>query len=182
MRLRSLIALLGLASASFAAHAQVGIYGNFSAIHFTDNNQHTTTWFYGPGVGVYYNFLHAGPIALGADVRGNYLVGDQQKYRSALVGLRLAVNPPLLPIRPYVQGSIGGGGARYNSTAIVTNPTFSTKFQYQVAGGLDLTIFPHIDFRIAEVAYGKMSGVSGGSTAPSASLVTISSGIVFRLP
>ncbi len=112
MKLRCVIALLFLLS-PFALHAQFAIYGNLDATHDSFSNSSTKVWLVGPNVGAYYNFVHAGPLAAGVDVRGNLLFGDQYKYRSALVGIRLAVKPPILPIRPYAQFSVGVGGARY---------------------------------------------------------------------
>lgn len=182
MKLRCLIVLFVFALSTAAARAQLAIYGNFGATHVSDNSNHTTNWFYGPGVGVYYDFVHFGPIAAGVDLRGNFLFGSHEKYRSGLIGVRLAAKPPLLPIKPYAQFSIGAGGAKADGSAKFPDTNYSTKFQYEVLGGLDLTILPRIDLRVAEVGYGRMSGINGGTIAPAANLVTVSSGIVFRLP
>jgi hypothetical protein len=57
---------------------------------------------------------------------------------------------------------------------------YSDKFQYLVAGGLDYTLVPHVDFRVVEVGYGRMSGVSSGGSAPTATLVSVSTGLVVR--
>jgi len=181
MKLRCLIVLFVLALSTIAARAQLAIYGNFGATHVTDSSNHTANWFYGPGVGVYYDFLHFGPIAAGVDLRGNFLFGSHEKYRSGLIGVRLAAKPPLSPIKPYAQFSIGAGGDKTDSKKF-SDTNYSTKFQYEVLGGVDLTILPRIDLRVAEVGYGRMSGINGGTVAPATNLVTVSSGIVFRLP
>jgi hypothetical protein len=188
MKLRWLAIFLGIAISSAPTHAQVGVYGKFDSVRLTatsvGSSTQATTWFEGPGVGVYYDFLQLGPIAIGADLRGDLGWGSQQRYRSALFGLRLVVKPPLLPIRPYIQGSVGAGGSRYDTAPISgdTSYTYSTKFQYQVAAGLDYTLLPHLDLRAAEFEYGRMSGISSGVTAPVATIFTLSAGLVVRFP
>jgi hypothetical protein len=196
MKLRSTFALVFFAflAATIPTHAQLGIYGNFQATHDSLSSGQASFWTYGPNAGVYYNFVHLGPIALGADARANYLFGDQYKYRSALFGVRVAAKAPLLPLRPYAQFSIGAGGPKYNGNTGQAVPTispvppnlfpnnWSTKFQYMVFGGLDTTVAPHIDLRVAEIGYGRMSGVNNGNSGnnPTDSLFTIGSGVVFR--
>jgi hypothetical protein len=184
MNLRSLIITLAIALSTITTHAQVGIYGKLDINHFSGSIvagvPAASTWYYGPGVGVYYDFLHLGPVSLGADLRGDLLYGSQSKYRSALFGLRLAAKPPLLPIRPYIQGSVGAGGPRYTGPlgAGINPPGYSTKFQYQIAGGVDFTLLPHLDLRAAEIGYGRMTGIN----EPVTTMLTISTGLVFRFP
>ncbi|GGA60255.1 hypothetical protein GCM10011507_09770 [Edaphobacter acidisoli] len=179
MRLRFLVLLAFFALATASSPAQLGIYGNFDATHLTNNQ--SLTWLYGPNFGAYYNFIHAGPIAAGLDARGNFLFGNHLKYRSGLVGVRVAINPPVLPIKPYAQFSVGGGAVRPDSSGSIQTH-YTTKFQYGVFGGADITVLPHVDFRLIEVGYARMTGINGGPVAPATSLVTIGSGIVIRLP
>ena len=54
----------------------------------------------------------------------------------------------------------------------------ATKFEYQFLGGLDFTILPRIDWRIAEFSYGGLSTFNNSSFHPK----SLSSGIVLRLP
>jgi hypothetical protein len=131
--------------------------------------------------------VHIGPVSLGADLRGNYLFGSNDKYRSVLGGIRVAAKPPLLPFRPYAEGLVGVAGTRSNQTGSFSTATsvsfsssFGTKFAYQILGGLDWTILPHLDLRLAEVGYGRVSPVSSGSSA-SSSVTSLSSGVVLRL-
>jgi hypothetical protein len=184
MKLLWLNILLGLSlSAPIAAHAQVGIYGTFDAARVmaaSPGTQQTTAWSFGPAAGIYYDFLHLGPMRLGADLRGDLLEGGQ-KYRSALFGLRLAAKLPVISLTPYVQGAVGVGGAAHSGLGGV-GTIYSNKFQYQILGGLDCALAPHIDLRLAEVGYARMSGISSAPDAPVATVLTISSGIVFRLP
>jgi hypothetical protein len=108
--------------------------------------------------------------------------GDQYQYHSALVGLRVAVKAPILPFKPYVQASIGAGGTKYTgATAPGITSRFSGKLLWEVLGGLDWTVFPHVDFRVIEVGFGKQSSVTGANYASGPTLVLVSSGLVFRL-
>lgn len=183
MRSRWLTLLLGVAGCAAAANAQVGIYAKFDTARVTassaGSSAQTSVWFKGPSVGIYYDFLHLGPIALGADVRGNRLSGNQQNYRSALFGLRLALKPPAISIKPYVQASVGVGGPTHTGLNGVGS-IYSNKFQYQILGGIDTTLIPHLDFRAVEFGYARMSGISSGSPAPVATVLTISTGFVLR--
>jgi opacity protein-like surface antigen len=178
MNLCSSTLLLILLSLNSAADAQIGVYGKLDAVHFSNNVNQTSEWFYGPGIGIYDSFVHIGPVSLGADLRGNYLFGSNDKYRSVLGGIRVAAKPPLLPFRPYAEGLVGVAGTRSNQTGSFSTATsvsfsssFGTKFAYQILGGLDWTILPHLDLRLAEVGYGRVSPVSSGSlTLPSGSV------------
>jgi hypothetical protein len=178
MRLRLvLVAVLAVLFVP-AARAQFAVYGNLNLTRFDDQANRTSTWFYGPGGGIYDDFLPLGPLALGLDVRGSYGWGDGYAYRDGLAGLRLVARPPVLPIRPYVEGAVGLAATR--ATATTGLPThFSNKFAYEVLGGLDLTIFPHIDLRIPEIGYGQVSPVAGPN-APATTLFQISTGVVIR--
>jgi hypothetical protein len=183
MNLRRLTLLLAFILSTAAAHAQVGIYGKFDATRLSSSASTTSasTWFYGPGVGIYYDALHLGPISLGADLRGDILSGSSEDYRSGLFGLRLAIKAPVLPIKPYIQGSVGVGATK--PTALSSLPLhYTTKFEYQIASGVDFTIFPHIDWRIVELGYGRITGISSGGEAPAANLFNASTGLVVRFP
>jgi len=169
---------------SASAHAQIGIYGKFDATQLNTSNGSAFEipgWYSGGGAGIYDDFLHLGPIDLGADLRGDLLAGNGQKYRSALAGLRLALKAPILPIRAYVQGSAGVGVPSHSGLA-GSGAIYDNKFEYQVLGGVDYAIFPHLDWRVAEVGYGRLTGISDGGVTPASSLFTISSGLVVRLP
>lgn len=184
MRLRWLALLLGVVVSSAPAFAQVGIYGEFDATRLstgTTNVFETPGWYEGGGAGIYYDFIHLGPIGFGADLHGNLLSGNQEKFRSLLGGLRLVIKPPILPIRPYVQGSIGVGGATHGGLANAGS-IYTNKLEYQVLGGLDYTFFPHLDWRVAEAGYGRITGISSGASASPVNLFTIGSGVVLRFP
>jgi hypothetical protein len=84
------------------------------------------------------------------------------------------VHPHLIPVKPYAEVLIGAGQVEYGQG---TAHTDSTKFAYQLLGGVDMTILPRIDWRVAEFSFGGFSAL-GDSFHPK----TLSTGVVFRLP
>jgi hypothetical protein len=181
MKLHWLTVILFVAACGVAMDAQVAIYGRFDATHISssETEYEPTAWYVGPGAGIYYDFIHLGPLSAGLDLRGDLLFASQQKYRSALIGARVAIKAPVLPIKPYVQVSAGSGGAKSTAPSLLATH-YNNKFQYQIAGGVDFTILPHIDFRVAELAYGRMAGISSGLPVPASNLFVASTGLVFR--
>lgn len=175
---------LALFSCSSLASAQVGIYGNFNLTHASAISSTGTTstseTFYGGGGGVYDEFIHLGPVGAGVDVRGDYAVGGLYHYRNLLGGLRLSVKPPVLPIRPYLQLSAGVGGTRYTGThsLFITQIPWGDKLLYEILGGIDSTILPHVDFRVVEIGVGRQKSTDDG--APSDTLLVVNTGLVLR--
>ena len=131
---------------------------------------------------MYDDFFHFGPLRLGVDVRGDLLRGSNYDYRDVLGGVRLAAKLPVLPFRPYVQGSIGSGGTRYTGSPAngITNYPYSNKFTYVVFGGIDTGLVPHVDFRAIEVGVGQQSTVSDTPGAARPLLIFVSTGLVVR--
>jgi hypothetical protein len=168
---------------SLPAMAQIGLYGEFSA---GKSNVPLAAgwsgpgWIYGPTFGVYYDPWHLPFLAAGLDARGVFLGSGSNKLDSGLFGPRLVFRPHVLPIQPYVEGLIGAGHAKYDEhkqfTALMASYN-ATNFEYQFLGGLDLTFFPRLDWRVVEFSYGGVSGL-GSSLNPE----TISTGLVLRLP
>jgi hypothetical protein len=159
------------------AKAQVGIYGTFTAGKLNAPN---TPWLYGGTGGVYKDRGHK-LFAMGFDARGEFLrrggnsgTGSDTSLGSGLVGLRLAITPHILPLKPYAEGLIGIGHVNVGEGFARTS---STKFEYRVLGGLDYTFFPRLDWRVVEFGYGGLAG-----NDPNVRLKTLSSGLVFRLP
>jgi len=183
MKASRLIPLLVLLFSSGSALAQFGVYGEFTA---GKSNVSLATgwsgpsWMYGPTFGVYYDPWHLPFLAAGLDARGVFLGSGNNKLDSGLFGPRLVFRPHVLPIQPYVEGLIGVGHAKYDEylkyTALSARYS-ATNFEYQFLGGLDLTVFPRIDWRVVEFSYGGLSGL-GTSYNPE----TISTGLVLRLP
>lgn len=168
-------AALGMTSAG--ALAQTGVYAEFTGGKISAAN---TPWMYGPTIGLYHD-NGFGPIALGLDVRGSFLrrgdtngAGSSQSLNTLEGGVRLAVTPHVLPIKPYVEALGGYGGL---TTGQGTARTSASHFTYQFLGGVDLTFFPRLDWRVVEFSYGRLTGL-GDSYAPK----TLSTGLVLRLP
>jgi hypothetical protein len=176
-----LLCLLFLLSTA-AARSQLGIYGEFSATSVPGDAFLGTAaaWDKGASVGVYDDFLHAGPIGLGLDLRGGYGSANGSSSYSFLFGPRLAVKPPVLPIRAYVQASVGLGGVSAND-ALAKSTRTTGRLQYGFIGGLDYTLLPHLDLRLPEIGYVRTSEDQFSGGAAPANLLTVSAGVVLRL-
>ena len=168
------LALLSAAAALFpfavaSAHAQA-MYGMLSAGHYsglgvgpgTASNQSGGITARGGTFGFYESFVPFGPVKLGGDARvivensanstpyGNKILGG-------LFGLRLGVGLPSIPVQPYVQAEIGGVGTNNG-----TSNSRTGSFAYQVQGGVDFTILPHLDAR-GEYGAGQLTSISGAN-------------------
>jgi hypothetical protein len=161
------------------AHAQLGLYVMGSGGAWGGNTVNNTPSFtaYGGTVGGYDNFLGAGPLKLGGDAR--FFVqssGNSNQFgnqlRGGLLGMRVAITPPILPLKPYLQAEVGGASTNYG---VQSNRALN--FAYQVQGGVDWTVLPHVDVR-GEYGAGKAVGSLGGT---STTLQEFGAGIVLRL-
>ncbi len=197
-------AVLTVTAVSPSAHAQLAAYGTVSvrrmtSIPYTQGTQSYTNGSYDPvggTFGLYYDWRTFGPVRLGVDARGSIANSTKGAYTatvagghlaSVLGGVRASFHVPLVPLKPYVQGSVGFArtnfGTDYNSslaTSGVSNTTgilLSNHVEYDAFAGADLSILPFIDFRVVELGYGAVQGHS--HTYPVESLST---GIVFHFP
>ena len=176
MRVRYLLCVIALAM-TLQAKAQVGIYGTATGGYFGGVKApypypgNASFWTAGGTFGLYDDFAHLGPLKLGADFRGSILNTHDHKLNSGLAGVRFAFKPPVLPLKPYVQGSFGVGSTNFGAGS-----NTSSGFQYQVLGGLDFTFFPRLDWRMVEAGGGSLH--VNNSNYP---VVTIGTGIVFRI-
>ena len=165
-----LLLLLCLAAGASIATAQTGLYAEFGG---SKVNAPSDDWIYGPTFGAYTDFLPLPFVHLGADLRGSVLgVSQTTTLYSGLIGPRLSVHPPVLPITPYIEALAGIGYYDYGRSQ-----GSATKFEYQFLGGIDHTILPRLDWRVIEFSYGGLSALDG-SLHPK----TISTGLVLRLP
>jgi len=185
MKLRALLFSILLVLAAANAQAQVGLYANLSAQHVGAANGQTFggtgnssngMFLYGPTFGLYNDFLHAGPLHVGADMHGSILSNGDAKLNNFLLGFRAAIKAPVLPIKPYVQASAGVAGFNYGRRVALTN-----SFEYEIDGGVDLTFLPRLDWRIIEVGGGALTHNGPGANAGNG-VFHISTGLVFRLP
>lgn len=166
------------------ASAQVGVYGMFSAGHEsgvgvgygTAPNQSGGFTARGGTFGVYDNFIPLGPVKLGGD--GRFFIqnsGGSTSYGNKLDGFifgpRLAISLPAVPIKPYIQAEIGGVGTNNG-----TNPSRSTSFAYQINGGVDFAVLPHIDIR-GEYGAGQLTSIGNNNHT----LQEFGIGVVLRL-
>jgi len=157
-----------MAAFSASSRAQTGVYGMFSAGHYsgigvgygTAPDQSGGMTARGGTFGVYDNFAPFGPVRFGGDARffiqnsansttyGNKLAGF-------LFGPRLEIAPPPpIPLKPYIQLEIGGVGTNNG-----TSTSKSTSFAYQVNGGVDFTVLPHLDIR-GEYGAGQLTSIN----------------------
>jgi hypothetical protein len=164
-----LIAMLAVAAGS--ARAQAGVYAGFAA---SDYHVANVGWQYGPVFGVYYQPWGAPLLRAGVDVRGSLLGSGDTKLDSILVGPRVQIHPHVVPVMPYAEILVGGGHVSLGEGDAKTDKTST---EYQVLGGIDMTIFPRLDWRIAEYSWGSVQNV-GSSVTPS----TVTTGLVLRLP
>ncbi len=172
MRMFRLLALSVLVFLPLSLHAQLGIYGTFTATKL--NVPANDNFIYGGTFGAYLASGHLALLSAGVDLRGSFANSNVTSYSSGSIGPRVAFNLPILPIHPYVEAVVGVGHASFTNT----QPAAVTKFEYQFLGGVDFTIFPRVDWRVVEFSYGGLSGLNNQSFHPK----SLSTGLVLRLP
>jgi hypothetical protein len=167
----ALFALLLFALSIPAAHAQTGVYGQFSAS--SNNLPNTNDWGFGGGFGLYSDFWKVPFGKVGGDIRFQFTnPASNTTLFSTLLGPRIAIHHPHgLDFSPYAEFLIGPGHFSYGNNAPST-----TQFDWRALGGVDKTVLPRLDWRIIEVSYGQLNTYSG-TLKP----VTLSTGIVLRL-
>jgi hypothetical protein len=172
MRLVRLFTVLFCTSLPLSLHAQLGLYGTFTTAKLNVTNY--DDWLYGATFGGYLASGHLALFSLGVDLRGSFDSRGPTAFDSGSIGPRVALNLHILPISPYVEGTVGVGHADFAGGT----PSSVTKFEYQFLGGVDYAVLPRVDWRVAEFSYGGLAGLNNISFHPK----TISSGIVLRLP
>lgn len=135
-----------------ALQAQIAVYAGFSGAPI--GGASGTNWAYGPLVGAYKQTGYAANIvSIGGDIRGSFLSRNDFHYYTGAVGPRFAFKAPALPFRPYVEGLVGAGNVQNSGIS-------NTHFNYQILAGLDMTIFPRVDWRVVEFDYSAVSSQS----------------------
>lgn len=196
--LRLIPALLccGLASVT---HAQaVSIYGTFSPLHASHvetgsvasntgyTEQYTSFWTPAFGGGVTFNFLNLHVVKLGLDARGSTKRGTTGADTAEL-SLRLGFQPPVLRLKPYVQGGVGYLATRTSnvssyyagSSTVAAGGTFNN--QYATVGfhaGVDKPLIPFLDFRIVDVGYAHAFAIGLSTLSSNANTFSLSTGLV----
>jgi hypothetical protein len=182
-------------TASYAGvgSTDVGLYVNPVGIRITNSQADTGSFaflgdnatsriFWGATFGGYVNFFHHPKFDAGIDLRDTIVKANNAGLNSFLVSARILPKPIAEVFKPYLQVSVGVG-----SSKPPTSPIHLNRAQYGVFAGLDYTLAKHVDFRAFELGYGAVttinSGDFGGTTSfPSSRLLSISSGLVFRVP
>jgi hypothetical protein len=166
---------------------------NYSPTTSTYTNLFTTTWPAEFGGGVTLNGVKAGPIRLGMDFRGSTNHGTPGAD-TAMAGPRLALRVPIVHIKPYVEAAGGYVATHTNGTITTVNgntvttaatPITNQYAAWEVFGGVDVPIFPHLDFRAIEIGGGKgylansgITNINFNNTNTQISLFSIDTGIV----
>ena len=158
--------LLPITTTTLRAQAKLAIYGTVGGEKTDINHEGWTT---AGTFGLYYGIAKLGPINLSIDARGD-LSGN---VNSGLFGPRVALHLPLIPLKPYVE--VLGGFSSYNTQPNGAKNT--TTANYRWVGGIDTTILPHIDWRIADYSY---SGAGITQDNITRHPQTLSTGIVLR--
>jgi hypothetical protein len=156
---------------AIAARAQTGIYATFDASDFETPN---VGWQYGPTFGLYHDMWHAPFLGVGFDARATLLGSGTTKAFMGLVGPHVQLHPHVVPIMPYVEGLVGGGQVNVGQGVATVD---KTAVAYEGVVGVDWTILPRVDWRVAEYSFGGFSSLNG-SISPR----TVSTGLVVRLP
>lgn len=158
MNLKRLVFLplvLVLTTATLQAQAKLAIYGTVGG----ETPGAHQSWATAGTLGAYVGVRDLGPVALSVDGRAD-ISGN---VKSGLFGPRLALHPPLFPLKPYFELLIGGSAVNHGST----------QFAARYVLGADTTILPHVDWRIIDFSDG-LNQISGGNAK------TLSTGLVLR--
>jgi hypothetical protein len=147
-----------LFSTNLHAQARFAIYGTAGGEKSGLLNE---DWTVAGTFGFYLGLLHAGPIDLSADARGDV----SSNINSGFVGPRVALKLPVVPLKPYGEFIFG--------ISTYSRP-LPNDFAYRYVLGLDATIIPHIDWRVVDFSYGINNSANGTHAK------TLSSGLVIR--
>jgi hypothetical protein len=180
-----------LTGAAAARGQLLAVYGTFSPTQISNiatgnttglNSTYTTSsyWATGVGGGATLRLLHIAGVGVGLDLRGSTRPGTQGAD-TGMGGIKLSVKPPLAPIRVYVEAAGGYVGTRATvTTGPASGNTATDEFAaYEILGGIDYTLLPHLDLRLVEVGGGKgYPIVSVNNGIPTMSFMTINTGVV----
>jgi opacity protein-like surface antigen len=202
MKLRYLATVVLLALTTVAAYAQtdntqsdnkVGLYFNPLATRVSNSVQDsgpfnyfkpgaTSQVLYGFDFGGYYEFIHSGNLDAGLDLRESDMHTNNALLKSFLLGVHVSAHPFKRPFKPYLLATIG-----YGTTKSPQSTIHLTKVDYGVFAGVDYTLQRHVDYRILELGYGSLItsssatiGGGGNIAIPSSTLLSFSTGLVFR--
>jgi hypothetical protein len=153
--------LVALVSVSLHAQARFAIYGTGGGEKTGLPND---DWQGAGTFGFYYGILHAAIFDISVDARGDL----SSNIKSGFLGPRVAVKLPIIPLKPYGEFIFGV------STYSPAHLPIPNDFAYRYVVGLDATILPHIDWRVADFSYAINNSANGTHAK------TLSSGLVIR--
>lgn len=154
--------LVALCSVNLHAQARFAIYGTGGG---EKSGLPNDDWHGAGTFGFYYGIVHAVIFDISVDARGDL----SSNIKSGFVGPRVAVKVPVLPLKPY--GEFIFGVSTYSTPAHLPIPN---DFAYRYVFGLDTTILPHIDWRVADFSYALNDSANGTHAK------TLSTGLVVR--
>jgi hypothetical protein len=154
--------LLALCCISLHAQARFAIYGTGGG---EKSGLPNDDWHAAGTFGFYYGLLHAAIFDISVDARGDL----SSNIKSGFLGPRVAVKLPVIPLKPY--GEFIFGVSTYSTPSRLPIPN---DFAYRYVVGLDTTILPHIDWRVADFSYAINNSANSGHAK------TLSSGLVIR--
>lgn len=173
---------------AISACAQIGAYAGFSAAKSNLGQQlESGNWLHGGVIGAYIDSRHFVVLELGIDARAVFL--DQtdrpgfihDRLDGGFIGPRVAVHVPALPLRPYGEALIGVAVTQGVRNSNLSFPSVNeSSFAYQLIAGADLTVLPHIDWRVAEFTYTGIPNLKNGALSTTAYTKAISTGLVVR--
>src|SRR3984885_14427024 len=162
--LRALPLLLLFITVTLHSQAKLAIYGTVGGEKSAVTN---TSWTLAGTAGFYVGLKKFGPLNLSVDARADL----SSNQNSGLVGPRLAVKLPAFPIKPYGEFLIGFSDYSRTGAGLQDSNNVAARNLH----GADMTILPHIDWRIADFSYDLES------LGPDDHAKTLSSGLVIRL-
>jgi hypothetical protein len=173
MRSLRLLILSLLSLSPLSLHAQLGLYAGLTVQNpsIQGNNSYDL---YGGTLGAYLASGHLAILNLGVDLRGSFTRSSGNSFNTGAIGPRLGLNLHIIPLHPYVEATVGLASVNFQGGS----PNNGISFEYQLIGGLDVTVFPRIDWRVAEFSYGGVSVPNSDSYHPK----TLTTALVLRLP
>ena len=169
--MQRLLLLSLIAAASLSARAQTGVYAEYGASWYGIPNLSVQS---GPTFGVYYDPLGIPFVRAGLDARASFMGSGSETEDTGLIGPRVQIKPHVLPLMPYGEALIGVAHLDVGHGILHTQ---GNDFIWALNAGIDLTILPHIDWRLVDYTYGGIPGNLLNSNPN-----TLSTGLVVRLP
>lgn len=145
------------------AQAKFAVYGTVGGESAGGPDE---SWNLAGTVGFYVGMKHLAPLDLSLDVRADL----SDNINSGLLGPRVALHIPAFPLKPYGEFLVGFTKFGNSDADFVDSSQFAARYVL----GADWTIFPHIDWRLADFSYDL-------STTPADTHAkTLSTGLVVR--